>query len=70
MGDMFSPKWMVSVVVAWLFIILISEIAYYWWKDLNPGSTWSGIIDQQPPVNSPDQVGTSVANGYRPAGGP
>ena len=70
MNNILSRKWMVSVVVAWAFLMLMDELMYTFWKRVNPGSMWTGILVKHPITAYPTETTGDVANGYRPAGGP
>lgn len=48
MKDIFTAKWFIATVVGWLVIVALDELTYYWWKDLNPGSMYSGILVKHP----------------------
>jgi hypothetical protein len=67
---LFSRTWFVSVIAGWVAILVLDELAYYWWKKINPGSTWSGILVKHPPTVEDNTGSNSIPNGYRPAGGP
>jgi len=66
MNDLFSRKWILATIVAWLFILLLDEASYYIWKQLNPGSSYSGIVVKHPPSADQAGSGSKIANGYRP----
>jgi hypothetical protein len=69
MEEVFSQKWFIATVATWVTIIILDEFAYYWWKKINPGSQWTGLIVKHPLQT---QTGTGMSdypNGYRPAGG-
>ena len=48
MGEIFTTKWFIATIVGWIVIIALDEIAYYWWKDMNPGTMYSGILVKHP----------------------
>lgn len=71
MTDLFSRRWIIATIIAWLFIVLVDELGYYLWNKVNPGSQYTGLIVKHPLQSYPtENPGGSVANGYRPAGGP
>ena len=70
MNDLFSRRWVIATIVAWLFIVLLDELSYNLWKEVNPGSQYTGLIVKHPTTGYPDTTTGEIANGYRPAGGP
>jgi len=68
MNELFTRKWLLATIIGWLVLILLDELAYYWWKDLNPGSQYAGILVKHPLTPTPATSGTGQANGYRPGG--
>jgi hypothetical protein len=48
MRDIFTTKWFIATVAGWIVLIILDELTYYWWKDLNPGSLYSGILVKHP----------------------
>lgn len=55
MEPIFTRTWFIGTVAAWILILALDEVAYYWWKDMHPGSQWTGIIIKHPLTN--DQQG-------------
>jgi hypothetical protein len=51
MSDVFSKKWLVGVIAGWALILGLDELTYYYWKKLNPGSMYSGILVKHPTQN-------------------
>lgn len=69
MIELFDRKWFVTVVVSWVVILVLDELALYYWKKVNPGHVFSLITGKPELVTPPPQEpGTSYPNGYRPAG--
>ena len=68
MEEIFSRKWLVATVATWATIIILDEFGYYWWKKVNPGSMWTGLIVKHPTTSTPGDPSDSYPNGYRPAG--
>lgn len=68
MNGLFSRKWFVSVIAVWITVMMLDELAFLWWKKVNPGSLWSGLIVKHPLQDQPTQ-GNDFPNGHRPAGG-
>jgi hypothetical protein len=56
MKDIFTKEWFIATVAAWVVIVLIDEVVYYWWKSLNPGSMYSGILAKHPITNNPNTL--------------
>lgn len=69
MSQLFSRKWILATVIAWLFIVLLDELTYNLWKEVNPGSQYTGLIVRHPTTGYPEDSNQGVPNGYRPAGG-
>ena len=69
MEEVFTSKWFVATVATWVVIIILDEFAYYWWKKVNPGSTWTGLIVKHPLSSNEGEPSDNYPNGYRPAGG-
>lgn len=68
MTEIFSRKWILATIVAWLFIILLDELSWLVWRQITPGSMWQGLIVHHPLTPYPTDQGGSIPNGYRPAG--
>jgi hypothetical protein len=69
MTDLFSRKWIIATVIAWLFIILLDELSWAAWRQFMPNSQWKGLIVKHPITPYPTDQGGGIPNGYRPAGG-
>lgn len=72
MMELFDRKWFITLVASWFVIIILDELAHYWWKDLNPGHIFAKAMMSPPkPTQNPfpDEFGSGYPNGYRPAGG-
>jgi len=69
MEEIFSRKWLIATIATWVTIIVLDEFAYYWWKKVNPGSSWTGLIVKHPTTSTQGEPSDSYPNGYRPAGG-
>lgn len=50
---MFSKRWFLTTVATWLFIMLLDELTYYWWKSYHPESVFSGVLVKHPIQNNP-----------------
>jgi hypothetical protein len=48
-------KWIIIVGVIWVGILLLDEVAYQWWKSVNPGSRYTSIVDQTTSILDPSQ---------------
>jgi hypothetical protein len=58
-----------AVLSSIVIVVILDELALFWWKKLNPGAAqWSTITKRQP-LQHWDGFGTDYPNGYRPAGG-
>lgn len=49
-------------------LIFMNEIAFWWWRELNPGATWTGLNGKFGLQGWSDEQGTGIPNGYRPGG--
>lgn len=63
MNDIFNRKWLIGVVAGWALILGLDELTYYYWKKLNPGSMYSGIL-----VKHPTQTWQTIGVGASDAG--
>lgn len=61
-----SVKIVLTVIV---IAALFDELAFYWWKKLNPGAAQYSSMTQRQPIQTWDGFGNDYPNGYRPAGG-
>lgn len=48
LSDIFNKRWFIGTIAAWVIIMGLDELFYYWWRDLNPGSKFSGVIVKHP----------------------
>lgn len=48
MNDIFTSKWFIATIAGWILILALDELTYYWWKDMNPGSKFTGILVKHP----------------------
>lgn len=55
MNEVFTKKWFLATVAGWLLILGLDEITYYWWRQMNPGSMYSGILVKHPTQTWPSQ---------------
>lgn len=70
MNEIFTRKWLISVVSVWIVVLILDELAFTWWRKVNPGSAWSGLFVKHPLTPTDNTDGEGYPNGYRPAGGP
>ena len=68
MREVFNRKWLVATIATWAVVIGLDELTYYWWKKINPGSSWTGLVAKHPTQDQPSAPGDSYPNGFRPAG--
>jgi hypothetical protein len=57
--DIFNRNWFIATIATWIVVVVLDELVYYWWRDLNPGSMYTGIIAKHPPTTvapMPDQT--------------
>ena len=69
MTDVFTRKWFIATIATWFVVFAFDELVYYWWKQIHPGSQYSGLFVKHPTTS---QAGNNVAgypNGFRPGGG-
>lgn len=64
-----NRKWFVLVITVWVAVLLLDELAFLWWRKVNPGSLWSGLFVKHPLQNQQSVSMSDYPNGYRPAGG-
>lgn len=48
---MFNKNWLITTVGTWIFILILDELAYYWWKSYHPDSQFSGVVAKHPLQN-------------------
>lgn len=48
MEEVFTRKWFIATIATWIVVILLDELGYYWWKSMNPGTMFSGILVKHP----------------------
>lgn len=52
-----------------LVVVIADELAYYWWRNLNPGAIW-GVQKGKNLLQTWDgEPQNTYPNGYRPGGG-
>ena len=68
MNGIFNRKWLVATIATWAVVIALDEMTYYWWKKINPGSSWTGLVAKHPTNTWQDTGENNYPNGYRPAG--
>lgn len=69
MNDVFTSKWFISVIAVWITVLVLDELAFLWWRKVNPGSLWGGLLVRHPNIQDSNVPTDSYPNGYRPAGG-
>jgi hypothetical protein len=48
MEEVFSKKWFIATMAGWVVLFILDELTYYWWKSLNPGSMYTGVLVKHP----------------------
>lgn len=49
----FTTRWFIMTVITWGIILVLDELAYYWWKTYHPDSAFSGVLAKHAIQNSP-----------------
>lgn len=56
MRDIFTGKWLAATIAGWVLLLLLDELAYYWWKKMNPGSMYTGMLVKHPLTTNPNNM--------------
>lgn len=53
MTKIFHMQWFITTVGTWALILILDELAYYWWKSYHPDSQFTGVIAKHNPLQNP-----------------